>query len=120
MGGPKLYNGPLNYEDERELVQLFFEMIVNEKQLEKAKMDLAECSDYNLVDGFSILDGRSLGWVSAPQIYSMFMQADIFAHKDDIYNYVRRFDRDMDSKMLYSDFCESFTPKDPYYAHAVN
>ena len=41
MGGPKLYNGPLNYEDERELVQLFFEMIVNEKELEKAKMELA-------------------------------------------------------------------------------
>ena len=50
----------------------------------------------------------------------MFMEAEIFAHKDDIYNYLRRFDRDMDSKMLYSDFCESFTPKDPYYAHAVN
>ena len=65
-GGPKLYNGPLNYEDERELVQLFFEMIVNEKALEQSKMALAECADFNLVDAFSILDHKSLGWVSAP------------------------------------------------------
>jgi hypothetical protein len=83
-------------------------------------MKLAECSDFNLVDAFSMLDHKSLGWVSAPQIFTMFLDHEVFAHKDDIYNYTRRFDRDMDSKLLYSDFCESFTPKDPYYAHAVN
>jgi hypothetical protein len=49
----------------------------------------------------------------------MFLDINIYAHKDDIYSYVRRFDRDMDSKLLYSDFCESFTPKDAYYAHAL-
>ena len=48
------------------MVQLFFEMIVNEKQLEAAKMNLAECSDFNLVDAFSILDAKSLGWVTSP------------------------------------------------------
>lgn len=83
-------------------------------------MALAECSDFNLVDAFAILDAKSLGWVTAPQIYAMFLDSENFAHKDDIYNYVRRYDRDMDSKLLYSDFCESFTPKDPYYAHNVN
>ena len=82
-------------------------------------MKLAECSDFNLVDGFACIDAKSLGWVTPPQIYSMFMDNEIFAHKDDVYNYVRRYDRDMDSKLLYSDFCESFMPKDPYYAHAV-
>ena len=34
--------GELNAEDERELVQLLFEMIVCEKELEAAKMRLAE------------------------------------------------------------------------------
>ena len=41
-------------------------MIVNEKDLESAKMKLAECSDFNLVDAFSTLDAKSLGWVSGP------------------------------------------------------
>ena len=41
-GGPISHVGPLSGEDEREMVQLLFEMIVNEKDLELAKMKLAE------------------------------------------------------------------------------
>lgn len=44
--------GELSPEDERELVQLLFEMIVNEKELEAAKMRLAEQGDFNLMDAF--------------------------------------------------------------------
>jgi hypothetical protein len=29
---------------------------------------------------------------------------------------MRRYDQDSDGRMLYSDFCDAFTPKDPYYA----
>jgi hypothetical protein len=34
--------------------------------MEKQKQSLAEQSDFNLMDGFSMLDDRNLGWVSAP------------------------------------------------------
>ena len=34
-GAPKQVVGPLNADDERELVQLLFEMIINEKELEE-------------------------------------------------------------------------------------
>ena len=43
----------------------------------------------------------------------------MFAHKDDIYTFTRRFDRDNDSRLMYSDFCEAFTPKDSYYSHLL-
>lgn len=43
----------------------------------------------------------------------------VFAHKDDVYTFVRRFDRDHDSKLLYSDYCDFMTPKDSYYKHAL-
>ena len=39
-GGIKNLAGPLNGEDERDLVQLFFEMIMNEKELEESKCNL--------------------------------------------------------------------------------
>jgi len=58
--------GPLSAEDERELVQLFFEMICNEKELEEAKRNLAEQGDFNLMDAFQMIDEKSLGWISAP------------------------------------------------------
>lgn len=43
----------------------------------------------------------------------------VFVHKDDVYSFTRRFDRDLDSKLLYSDFCEAITPKDTYHAHTL-
>lgn len=119
QGAPKVAVGPLSTDDERELVQVLYEMILNEKELEEAKQRLAEQGDFNLMDGFQMLDDRNLGWVSAPQILTFLFEAGVFAHKDDVYSFTRRFDRDNDSKLLYSDFCEAFTPKDSYYAHQL-
>lgn len=111
--------GPLRAEDERELVQVLYEMILNEKELEEAKQRLAEQGDFNMMDAFQILDEKNLGWVSAPQILMFLFEAGVYVHKDDVYNFTRRFDRDNDSKLLYSDFCEAFTPKDSYYSHQL-
>ena len=66
-----------------------------------------------------MIDEKSLGWVSAPQILMFLMEQGCYAHKDDVYSFTRRFDRDNDSRLLYSDFCEAITPKDSYYAHAL-
>lgn len=67
-----------------------------------------------------MIDQKSLGWVSAPQILTFLVEHGVFAHKDDVYNFTRRFDRDNDSRLLFSDFREAFTPKDSYYAHALS
>ena len=44
--------GPLPVDDEREMVQLFFDVIHQEKYLEKMKCELVEFADFNLMDGF--------------------------------------------------------------------
>jgi hypothetical protein len=44
--------GPLNVDDEREMVQLLFDMIQQEKKVEEAKCNLVEFQDFNLMDGF--------------------------------------------------------------------
>ena len=44
--------GPLCVDDERELVQLMFDMIQMEKYLEEKKQTLVEQADFNLMDGF--------------------------------------------------------------------
>ena len=97
-----------------------YEMILNEQEIEKSKQALAEQGDFNLMDAFQMLDDRNLGWVSAPQILAFLYENGVYAHKDDVYHFVRRFDRDNDSRLQYSDFCEAFTPKDTYYAHNLN
>jgi len=40
MGAPKQNVGPLSADDEKDLVQLFYEMIVNEKELEEIKCQM--------------------------------------------------------------------------------
>jgi Ca2+-binding EF-hand superfamily protein len=42
-----------------------------------------------------------------------------YAHKDDVYSFARRFDRDNDSRLQFSDFAEAMTPKDSYYQHQL-
>ena len=112
--------GPLPVDDERELVQLMYDMIELEKYLEEKKQNLVEQADFNLMDGFQMMDEKNLGWIAAPQVLQFLIINGVFAHKDDVYHFARRFDRDMDSKLMYSDFCEAFTPKDTYYQHALH
>ena len=64
--GAPVQTGPLTPFDEKQLVQLFYEIILNEKEIEQAKMKLAECADFNLMDALSMVDDKSLGWASAP------------------------------------------------------
>jgi len=67
-----------------------------------------------------MIDQKNLGFVSAPQILAFLVDCNVYAHKDDVYNFCRRYDRDHDSRLLFSDFCEAITPLDGYYSHALN
>ena len=62
----KVSHGPLHPDDEREMVQLMYEMISYEQEIEKAKEKLAEQGDFNLMDAFQMFDSRNLGWITAP------------------------------------------------------
>jgi len=95
-------------------------MVQNEVALERKKQELVEQADFNLMDAYAMIDEKSLGWVSAPQLLTFLMELGVYCHKDDVYSFTRRFDRDSDSRLLYSDFCEAMTPKDSYYSHALN
>jgi hypothetical protein len=83
-----------------------------EKELEDAKITLAAAADFNLMDAFQVIDRHSKGWVTGPELIEALSEFGSFPHKDDVYLFVRRYDSDSDGRLLYSDFCEAFTPKD--------
>jgi hypothetical protein len=58
-----------------------------------------------------MLDSTGKGWITAPELHDAFSDLGHFQHKDLIYMFVRRFDKDNDGKLLYSDFCDAFTPR---------
>jgi len=43
----------------------------------------------------------------------------LYCHKDDVNTFVRRYDRDSDGRLLFSDFSDAFTPLDAYYANTL-
>lgn len=63
------------------------------------------------MDAFQLLDINSKGWVTAPELYETLGNLGYFIHRDLIYMFVRRLDRDIDGKLHYSDFADAFTPK---------
>ena len=90
-----------------------------EKELDEAKFRLANQQDFNLMDAFQMVDKHSKGWVTGPEIHESLNELGSYPHKDDVYLFVRRYDKDSDGRMLYSDFCDAFCPQDPLTAGAL-
>ena len=63
-----------------------------------------------------MLDVNNKGWLTAPDLMNVLQEFGQYCHKDDINTFLRRWDNDSDGRLLYSDFCDAFTPKDSYYA----
>jgi Ca2+-binding EF-hand superfamily protein len=102
----------LKFDEEEELVCALKEQLKLEKELEDAKITLTTCADFNLMDAFQVVDKHSKGWITGPELIEALAEFGSFPHKDDVYLFVRRYDSDSDGRLLYSDFCEAFTPKD--------
>ena len=62
------------------------------------------------MDGFSMLDKYGKGWLTGSDFLETLADFNIFPHKDDVFLLVRHYDRDGDGRILYSDFCDAFSP----------
>lgn len=67
-----------------------------------------------------MIDNGAKGWITASELIESLSDLGSYAHKDDVYLFVRRYDRDSDGRILYSDFCHAFTPKSIHYSSTLN
>jgi Ca2+-binding EF-hand superfamily protein len=102
----------MKFDEEEELVAALKEQLKSEKELEEMKITLASCPDFNLMDAYQVIDKYGKGWVTGPDMTEALGEYGSFPHKDDVYLFVRHYDADSDGRLLFSDFCEAFTPKD--------
>ena len=114
---PRRHNLP--FDEEEELISAFREYIRLELELDDAKARLAAQQDFNLMDAYQMIDKYSKGWVTAPEIVEALNDVASYPHKDDVFLFVRRYDKDGDGRILYSDFCDAFTPSDEGIAQAL-
>jgi Ca2+-binding EF-hand superfamily protein len=110
----------LKRDDEEELVRSFKEQIKLEQELEDAKIRLAQESDFNLLDAFQMIDNGAKGYITASELIESLAELGSYAHKDDVNLFVRRYDRDSDGRIKYSEFCAAFTPKSTHYSSTLN
>ena len=111
---------PLKQDDEEELVRAFKEQISLEKELEDAKVRLALQPDFNLMDAFQMLDRTAKGYVRGLELADVLSDLGTYAYKDNVYLFVRRYDKNTDGRLLYSEFCDAFTPKTSSHSITLN
>jgi len=57
-----------------------------------------------------MLDGMGKGFITGPDLIDSLALFGVFPHKQDVYLWLKRYDRDADGKLAFTDFCDAFTP----------
>jgi len=102
------------------LIEALKQFIQIEKELEAGKQDLSLRPDFNLLDFFRTFDVEGRGSISSSELCEGMRRYGIYANKEELYLFLRRFDRDNDGKLKFSDFTEAFTCKQQEYANLLN
>ena len=107
---------PLRLDDEDELVRALREYINVERELENAKISLTQTPDFNVFDAFRIFDMDSRGWISLTDLKIGLNEIGVYPDHEELSLFFKRYDRDMDNRLRFSEFSDAFTPIDNYYA----
>jgi len=94
------------------IVNVFKEQLDLERMLERVKIDLSLRTDFNLIDAFRVFDQDGKGWISPNEIKEGLQLFNVFAQPEDIAFFMKRYDKDDDGKLRYSEFCDAFLPID--------
>ena len=108
---------PLYQEDE--LVNSLKELCNLEQEIENAKILLAQKSDFNIVDAFSIFDVPRYGAVDVQMLQAGLNSIAIFPTVDECLLILTRYDKSGDRRLSVSEFEKMFLAHDGYYASMV-
>jgi len=100
---------------EQNLCQTFQEQLQLERVTERLKVDLSLRAEFNLIDAFRIFDTDGKGWITAAEIKEGLQVLGVSPHSQDLQLFMKRFDKDEDGRLRYSEFCAAFLPTDPFH-----
>jgi len=110
---------PMKSDDESELVRGFREQIQLENELEDAKNRLALQPDFNVPDAFDLLDRYNLGSLTATEVGDSLASNGIYTASEDVFLFVKRYDRNHDSRLNYIEFQDALMPKSASHATSL-
>lgn len=116
---PSRRYSPMKADDESELVRGFREQIQLENELEDAKNRLALQPDFNVPDAFDLLDRYNLGSLTATELADSLASNGIYTVSEDVFLLVKRYDRNLDGRLNYSEFQDALMPKSASHATSL-
>ena len=75
--------------------------------------------DFNLCDAFRIFDERESGYISMSDFKNGLADIGVAVPHEEIELFFKRYDRDGDALLAFSEFTEAFTPYESYYASII-
>jgi Ca2+-binding EF-hand superfamily protein len=87
-----------------------------ERELENAKILLAQTPDFNIFDSFRIFDMDSRGWISLTDLKLGLNEIGVYPDTEELTLFFKRYDKDEDGRLRFSEFSDAFTPLDNYYS----
>lgn len=109
-----------------DIVKVFIDQIFLEKEIEKFKSEFANISDFSCMEVFKLFDRHAKGYLALTDFKDSMrhlIQDSQYAQApstDDIYLIFKRYDRDQDGKLSYTEFCQMLIPKDKYLGEKVS
>lgn len=102
----------LDYDVEHALISVFEKEIQSVLQVEQQKQSLMSQKDFSLLEIFRHIDEYAHGTINCDNLRAFFRGRAIGAALDeeDLLNWIRRYDRDVDQQLDFSDFVTSISP----------
>jgi len=115
----KKKNLALSEIDEKELVKTLKTQIDLDREIESTKNELALQNDFNLLEAFKQFDLKGNGSLSLYELMKAFANLDIHLSEDEVFVFLKRFDKTAENLLRYSDFCDIFTPRSEEFHHIL-
>lgn len=72
-------------------------------------------TDFNLIDAFRIFDLKGLGSATLSDLRNGLKELGLQATEQELILFMKRFDKDGDDKLRYSEFVDAFLPSDKFH-----
>ncbi len=115
----ELSRSPLRYTDEFELVEALKTQIDLDKDLERAKEELALRADFNTIDMFNLFDPLRKGAIDSSDLKDVYNLHGQYPDFDELQLLMKKYDTDYDKKWSYHEFVDAILPKKIEYASMV-
>ena len=110
------FGSPIKQETEIGVVSMLDEQANLDKEVERAKENMASQPDFNVYDAFRMFDIDGRGSVNATDVRYGLADIGVHVEQEDARLFVERYDKDGDGRLDFREFQQAMTPTDPYYA----